>query len=71
MEIIIPKSWHKVNGDDAMTYGQLLYIDKLRTAENCEGWDFPSKTNAMRSLTKLDAAKIIATLVAGNKVIIQ
>jgi hypothetical protein len=33
MGIIIKKSWHKAKSD-AMTYGQLLYINKFGRIEN-------------------------------------
>lgn len=70
-ELTIEKSWHKANSPQAMTKNQLEYIYDLRTEDNCDGWDFRSKTNAMRSLTKSDASEIIQHLESGGKIIIE
>ena len=51
----ITTTWHKATDKIAMTYAQIKYIDALATGDNIEGWDFPSNTNAQRSLTKFDA----------------
>lgn len=69
--IVITKSWHKASAVYAMTYEQMQYIDHLRNSENCPEWPFHSATNAMRSITKEDAATIIKALKSGNKVIFE
>lgn len=67
----ITTSWHKATDKIAMTYAQIKYIDALATEGNIEGWDFPSNTNAQRSLTKYDASEIIDALKSGKKVVIK
>ena len=67
----ITTSWHKATDKIAMTYAQIKYIDALATEGNIEGWDFPSSTNAQRSLTKYDASEIIDALKSGKKVVIK
>ena len=67
----ITTSWHKATDKIAMTYAQIKYIDALATEDNIEGWDFPSNTNAQRSLTKYDASEIIDALKSGKKVVIK
>ena len=67
----ITTSWHKATDKIAMTYAQIKYIDTLATEDNIEGWDFPSNTNAQRSLTKYDASEIIDALKSGKKVVIK
>lgn len=67
----IKTSWHKATDKIAMTYAQIKYIDALATEGNIEGWDFPSNTNAQRSLTKYDASEIIDALKSGKKVVIK
>ena len=67
----ITTSWHKATDKIAMTYAQIKYIDALATDGNIEGWDFPSNTNAQRSLTKYDASEIIDALKSGKKVVIK
>ena len=67
----ITTSWHKATDKIAMTYSQIKYIDALATEGNIEGWDFPSNTNAQRSLTKYDASEIIDALKSGKKVVIK
>ena len=67
----ITTSWHKATDKIAMTYAQIKYIDALATDGNIEGWDFPSNTNAQRSLTKYDASEIIDALKGGKKVVIK
>ncbi|WP_455993549.1 hypothetical protein [Porphyromonas endodontalis] len=67
----ITTSWHKATDKIAMTYVQIKYIDALATEGNIEGWDFPSNTNAQRSLTKYDASEIIDALKGGKKVVIK
>lgn len=67
----ITTTWHKATDKIAMTYAQIKYIDALATEGNIEGWDFPSNTNAQRSLTKYDASEIIDALKSGKKVVIK
>lgn len=67
----ITTTWHKATDKIAMTYAQIKYIDALATDGNIEGWDFPSNTNAQRSLTKYDASEIIDALKSGKKVVIK
>lgn len=67
----ITTTWHKATDKIAMTYAQIKYIDALATEGNIEGWDFPSNTNAQRSLTKYDASEIIDALKGGKKVVIK
>lgn len=67
----ITTTWHKATDKIAMTYAQIKYIDALATEDNIEGWDFPSNTNAQRSLTKYDASEIIDALKSGKKVVIK
>ncbi|MBR8726197.1 hypothetical protein [Bacteroides pyogenes] len=66
----IEKGWYKPNDKDAMTYNQLEFIMSLMSDDNVEGWDFNSKSNAMRSISKSDASDIIDALQAGQKVVI-
>lgn len=67
----ITTTWHKATDKIAMTYAQVKYIDALATEGNIEGWDFPSTTNAQRSLTKYDASEIIDALKSGKRVVIK
>ena len=67
----ITTTWHKATDKIAMTYAQIKYIDALATEDNIEGWDFPSNTNAQRSLTKYDASEIIDAPKSGKKVVIK
>ena len=67
----ITTTWHKATDKIAMTYAQIKYIDALAKEGNIEGWDFPSNTNAQRSLTKYDASEIIDALKSGKKVVIK
>ncbi len=67
----ITTTWHKATDKIAMTYAQIKYIDALATEGNIEGWDFPSNTNAQRSLTKYDASEIIDALKSDKKVVIK
>jgi hypothetical protein len=68
--VTIEKGWHKPTDRGAMTNAQFEYImvlDKKNSAL-LQGWNFNSKTNAMRSLTKEDASDIIEALKAGEAV---
>lgn len=69
--VVIKRGWHKVSDKIAMTYTQLEYIYELKTDENCPCFPFNSSTNAMRSLTKMDASEIIDALKRGDKVIFE
>jgi hypothetical protein len=63
----ISKGWHKPTDKMAMSNAQYEYITKLdeQNPNLLNGWNFNSKTNAMRSLTKMDASDIIDALKSG------
>jgi hypothetical protein len=68
---IIKTGWHKATDKFAATTAQLRYIAALQTEENLKGFEFSSKTQAMRSLTKSDASAIIEALKDGDTVILK